>query len=139
MTPVPDRCTATRRMNKSATSVSIAMATYNGERYTRGQRESFAAQTHAPAELVVTDDTSTDNTVAIVEAFAKTVTFPVRLYRNEMRLGYRANFMHAASLCRSELIAFCDQDDYWYPKKIAASVEPFSDPEVLLVYHNADT
>ena len=62
----------------------------------------------------------------------------MHIYANENRLGYRANFMRAASLCRSELIAFCDQDDYWYPRKIAASVKPFSDPEVLLIHHNAN-
>jgi len=46
--------------------------------------------------------------------------------------------MHAANLCQSEFIAFCDQDDYWQQHKIEASVKPFSDAEVLLTYHNAD-
>ena len=119
-------------------SVSVAMATYNGQQHIRRQLDSLAAQSQIPAELVITDDRSEDDTVAIIDAFAKTASFPVNVYRNETRLGYRANFMRAASLCRSELIAFCDQDDYWYPHKIAASVKPFSDPEVLLAYHNAD-
>ena len=119
-------------------SVSVAMATYNGQHNIRRQLDSLAAQKHVPAELIVTDDRSDDDTLAIIEAFAKTAPFPVNVYRNETRLGYRANFMRAASLCRSELIAFCDQDDFWYPHKIAVSVKPFGDPEVLLAYHNAD-
>jgi Glycosyl transferase family 2 len=62
----------------------------------------------------------------------------VRIYRNETRLGYRANFMRVAELCRSDLIAFSDQDDQWYSRKIGACVSEFKDPETLLVYHNAD-
>ena len=119
-------------------SVSVALATYNGERHIRRQLESLAAQSHLPAELVVTDDCSNDNTVAIIDEFARTASFPVNIYQNKDRLGFRANFMRAASLCQSELISFCDQDDYWYSQKIATSVKPLNDPEVLLTYHNAD-
>jgi glycosyltransferase involved in cell wall biosynthesis len=119
-------------------SVSIAMATYNGQKHIRRQLESLSRQHQLPAELVITDDCSRDDTIAIIDSFAKSAPFPVHVYQNEMRLGYRANFMRAAGLCRSELIAFCDQDDYWYPQKIAASVKPFEDPEVLLSYHDAD-
>lgn len=119
-------------------SVSVAMATYNGQRHLRRQLDSLAEQTYLPAELIVTDDDSKDDTLGVVEAFAKTAPFRVSIHRNEQRLGYRANFMKAADLCNSELIAFCDQDDYWYPHKIASSIEPFSDPDVLLSYHNAN-
>ena len=119
-------------------SVSIALATYNGQRHIHRQLESLAAQSRLPAELVITDDGSADDTLKIVGAFAKTAPFPVHIHCNDSRLGYRANFMRAASMCRSELIAFCDQDDYWYPSKIAELVKPFCDPEVLLAYHNAD-
>jgi glycosyltransferase involved in cell wall biosynthesis len=122
----------------SMTSVSVAMATYNGSQYILRQLDSLAAQSRIPAELVITDDNSQDGTVRAAETFARTASFPVHVYRNESRLGYRANFMRAASLCQSELIAFCDQDDYWYPHKIAETVKPFGDPDVLLAYHNAD-
>ena len=121
-----------------AASISVAMATYNGHRYIRRQLDSLARQSHLPTELIVTDDSPNDDTVRIIDSFAKTAPFPVGVWRNETRLGYRANFMRAASLCQSELVAFCDQDDCWYPDKIALSLKPFSDPEVLLTYHNAD-
>jgi glycosyltransferase involved in cell wall biosynthesis len=121
-----------------ASATSVAMATFNGGRYIRQQLDSIAAQSYLPAELIITDDGSEDDTLAIIAAFAKTAPFPVNVYRNEIRLGYRANFMRAASLCQSDLIAFCDQDDYWYPTKLARSNERFSDPEIILVYHNAD-
>ena len=119
-------------------SVSIAMATYNGEPHVKRQLESIAAQDYAPAELVITDDGSTDKTLSIIEKFSESSSFPIHVHRNKARLDYRANFMRAAGLCQSDVIAFCDQDDYWYPRKLGACISRFSDPQILLVYHNAD-
>ncbi|MGI4748848.1 MAG: glycosyltransferase [Janthinobacterium lividum] len=113
------------------------MATCNGSEYILEQLDSLANQIVLPAELVVTDDASDDDTVSIVRRFATTATFPVRIYRNHERLGYRANFMKAASLCSSPLIAFCDQDDIWYPNKLEQAVEVFADPQVVMLYHEA--
>jgi glycosyltransferase involved in cell wall biosynthesis len=120
-------------------TVSVAMATYNGRRYVAEQLNSLAEQHQLPDELVVTDDASSDDTVAIVDAFASKAPFPVRIVRNAERVGYRRNFMCAAALCQSELIAFCDQDDIWNSQKLSICAASFSDPEVLLVYHNALT
>ncbi|HXZ10127.1 MAG TPA: glycosyltransferase [Paraburkholderia sp.] len=118
-------------------SVSIAMATYNGARYLDEQLQSLARQTVLPAELVVTDDISSDETVAILTKFAETAPFPVRIYRNRERLGYRANFMKAAQSCSSEAIAFCDQDDVWMEDKLEHCLSTLSGSGALLVCHNA--
>ena len=89
------------RCNKgTAKSISAALATYNGEAFTQQQFESIARQSHLPAELVVTDDDSTGGTIGYLEQFAKTVPFPAYIHRNPTRLGYRADFMRALSLCR---------------------------------------
>ena len=119
-------------------SVSVAMATYNGQKFIREQLDSLAAQQRLPSELIITDDASSDKTVVIAEQFAKTAPFPVHVHGHDNRLGYRANFMRAASLCTSDVIAFCDQDDVWSPQKLALCIEPFQDPAVLLAHHNAE-
>jgi glycosyltransferase involved in cell wall biosynthesis len=119
-------------------SISVAMATFNGQRFIREQLDSLAAQQHLPSELVIADDASSDKTVAIAEQFAKAAPFTVHIHRHDKRLGYRANFMRAASLCTSDVIAFCDQDDIWSPQKLALCIEPFGDPAVLLAHHNAE-
>ena len=122
----------------TATSISIAMATYNGAVFLRPQLDSLAAQTHPPAEIVITDDGSTDDTRAIVENFAATVPFPVRFLQNPARLGFRGNFLRAAGLCNGALVACCDQDDIWHSNKLATVSAMFdTDPEILLVYHDA--
>jgi hypothetical protein len=118
-------------------SVSVAMATYNGAAFIDAQLASFAAQTRAPDELVVCDDGSDDGTIEIVERFAQDAPFQVRLIRNEQRLGYGENFMKAGRCCRSDVIAWSDQDDVWMPEKLAVCMRAFEqDPEVLFVEHS---
>jgi glycosyltransferase involved in cell wall biosynthesis len=95
------------------------MATYNGEKFLERQLQSLSQQTLLPAELIVCDDTSSDSTVDIIRRFSETASFPVKLVVNEQRLGWRGNFLKAASLCTSEYIAYCDQDDIWLPEKLA--------------------
>ncbi|HEX5258778.1 MAG TPA: glycosyltransferase [Sphingomicrobium sp.] len=130
---------ATRKVHKSlaSLSISVAMATFNGSAYLGQQLADLAAQTTLPAELVVCDDGSTDETLDILEQFAASAPFRVRVRRNPERLGYRSNFLKCASLCQSDLIAFCDQDDRWLPTKLATMLTYFDDPDVLLAFHGA--
>jgi glycosyltransferase involved in cell wall biosynthesis len=86
--------------------ISIAMTTYNGERFLEEQLRSLTEQTTLPNELVVCDDGSTDRTPEILAQFAKRASFPVRIVINNHRLGWRENFLKAASLYNSDYIAF---------------------------------
>jgi glycosyltransferase involved in cell wall biosynthesis len=119
-------------------SVSIAMATFNGEKHVINQLESLARQTLMPVELVVTDDGSEDKTVDFILGFAYQLKFPVQVVRNDVRLGYGRNFLKAASLSKSKYVAFCDQDDIWHPEKIALVNEVASRYEYDLVVHGGN-
>lgn len=101
-------------------TVSIALATYNGADYLSEQLGSFLTQTVSPTELVVCDDGSTDRTLEILDGFARAAPFQVLVHRNERRLGYGHNFAKALGLCRGDIIFLSDQDDVWYPEKIAS-------------------
>jgi len=115
-------------------SVSIALCTYNGERFLPEQLASYARQTRLPDEIVVCDDGSKDQTLAILEDWAKTVPFPVRITRNEQNLGYARNFGKAVSLCAGDVIFLSDQDDVWEPEKIAKMTAVFeAEPEIGVV------
>ena len=117
-------------------SVSIAMATFNGARYLGEQLTSLSSQTVKPLELVVCDDGSTDETVAILQSFSALAPFTVRIFQNAERLGYQQNFMKAASLCKGSLIAFCDQDDIWNDDKLDVVNNYFRQSDDLLVAHD---
>lgn len=99
-------------------TISIAMATYNGQRFLPMQLESIAAQTRLPDELVISDDGSSDCTVEIVEKFAAHARFKVILLKNTDRLGSIKNFERALTKCSGEIIALSDQDDLWLPEKL---------------------
>ncbi len=118
-------------------TTSIALITYNGEKYLARQLESLTTQTRLPDELVVCDDGSTDKTVEILEEFAKTSPFLVKIYQNEEKLGIGKNFRKAFFLCEKNIVFFCDQDDVWLPHKIASAMEIFeNEPMVGMVLMN---
>ena len=96
--------------------ISVAMAVYNGEKFLRQQLESLCSQTVAADEIVITDDCSSDRTVAIILEFKKRL--PICLEINRYRVGFVKNFERAISLCKGQFIALCDQDDIWNPVKI---------------------
>lgn len=118
--------------------ISIALATFNGAQFLKEQLASLVEQTFLPAELVVTDDGSTDETLAILEGFADVAQFPVLVHRNEQRLGYGMNFLKAASLCSGDVIAFSDQDDVWLPAKLERLGKAFGHLQADFVAHAAE-
>ena len=101
-----------------AATVSVALCTYNGERWIEPLLESLARQTRLPDELVVSDDGSRDTTLALVADFARTAPFPVYVAVNPERQGSTFNFATAFDRCTGALIAPADQDDVWAPTKL---------------------
>lgn len=116
-------------------TISVALATYNGASFLAQQLASIAGQTRLPAELVISDDGSTDETLAVVERFAQTAPFAVRVLTRPERLGFADNFLVAAEACRHPLIAFCDQDDVWLPDKLRVAMDRMAIDDSLLSLH----
>ncbi len=98
--------------------VSVALCTFNGERWIEPFLASLVDQTRLPDELVVSDDGSGDATVAIIESFARVAPFPVLLTPTADRLGSTMNFGRAFARCHGDLVAPADQDDLWLPTKL---------------------
>lgn len=119
--------------------VSIAMATYNGDKYLKEQLDSFKNQTLLPDELIVTDDCSTDKTEATVLEFAKTAPFKVIFSRNEKNLGYCGNFNAALMKTSGDLVFLSDQDDVWFPEKIEYMTKlAQKNPKSLMLMNNSE-
>ena len=114
------------------TTLSVALCTYDGERFLEEQLASIAMQTRLPDEVVVCDDGSCDTTLAMVRSFAADASFPVRVEeRTGAPLGPARNFERALQSASGDVIVLCDQDDVW-PAHRLAHVE-----QVLMQHPNA--
>ena len=120
----------------SAHSLSVVMATFNGELWIGEQLQSIVLQTRLPDELIVSDDGSIDRTVEIVEQFSSSAPFPVRLVKGPSK-GLAENFWYASSICSNDLIAWSDQDDWWYPQKLELSERTLLKFGAAVVSHSA--
>ncbi len=124
---------------ETGVKAGIVLATYNGAQFLPEQLQSFLTQERLPDELLVSDDASTDDTLAIVEGFARKAPFPVRVSINPERLGFIQNFAKALALSDADVIFMSDQDDVWFPAKLAtmlAAVEVH--PDKLLFVCDAE-
>jgi glycosyltransferase involved in cell wall biosynthesis len=101
--------------------VSIVLGTYNGEAYLEEQLRSVLAQTYSSLEIITIDDGSNDGTVRILREFAARDQ-RIRVTVNERNLGFIRNFEKGCILATGKFIALCDQDDYWFPEKVAKMV-----------------
>jgi glycosyltransferase involved in cell wall biosynthesis len=112
--------------------VSVVMASYNGERHVAQQLRSILGQSHPPVEIVIGDDGSVDRTLEVIEEVAAATPVPFRVTVNSDRLGYGENFMRSATRARGDFIAFADQDDVWYPRKLERAVTALQQPDAML-------
>lgn len=115
--------------------VSIALCTYNGEKFLREQLNSIVHQTYSKLELIIVDDCSSDGTLDILNEYAREYSF-IKVHKNEVNLGYIRNFEKALKLCSGNLIALSDQDDIWHLNKIEKLVNAIGDN--LMIYHDSE-
>lgn len=97
--------------------IDILMATYNGENFLSTQIESIICQTFKDWHLFIQDDCSTDNTLSIINEYAKKDS-RITLIRNNKKLGPGKNFLSLLQYSTADYVAFCDQDDYWFENKL---------------------
>ena len=116
--------------------ISIAMATYNGEKFLREQIDSILDQTYKDIELVICDDCSKDSTREILKEYEKKDS-RVKLFFNEQNLGFKKNFEKAISLCNGEYVALSDQDDVWELTKLEDSLKVFENENVKMTSTNS--
>jgi glycosyltransferase involved in cell wall biosynthesis len=122
--------------------VSVALCTRNGARYLPEQVRSICAQEPPPREIVLSDDASTDDTLAVVRdtlaGCGMADRIALRVFSNSPPLGVTRNFEQAVRACSHELIALCDQDDVWHPGRLARMVAQFeARPDLLLLHTDA--
>lgn len=117
-------------------TVSVLLATYNGEKYIKEQLDSIVPFLQENDELIVSDDGSSDKTLDIIREYQKNCQM-IRITEGE-HTGSSTNFASAVPKSRKDILLFCDQDDVWMPEKIATVKKAFiENPQIDLLMHNA--
>ncbi|TGK53400.1 glycosyltransferase family 2 protein [Leptospira kanakyensis] len=97
--------------------ISVCMATYNGEKYIAEQLNSILKQLAENDEIIVSDDSSTDNTVKILQTYAakdpRIQLFLYQTFRDPIQ-----NFQNALKKSTGDYIYLSDQDDVWLDNKV---------------------
>lgn len=118
--------------------ISVAICTYNGEKYIGEQLDSIVNQTVKVSEIIICDDCSIDGTVMILNDYQERYPNLIKVIINENNLGYVKNFEKAISVCTGELIFLSDQDDVWRPDKVEKISNKFyADNKVTCVFTDA--
>lgn len=106
----------------STTFISVAIATYNGEKYLIKQLDSILTQSLPCHEIIIVDDASSDATWSILQRYQQQDS-RIQLYKNEYNLGATKTFERAVNLCTGDFIALSDQDDIWMQDKLAILIK----------------
>lgn len=115
--------------------VSICIPTYNGETFIRQAIESALQQTYRPLEIIVSDDASTDNTLAIITGLlAEKTDIPITVFHHTP-CGIGANWNYSIAQAKGEFIKFLFQDDLLKPECIKSMMDLLeTDQEIGMVF-----
>lgn len=112
--------------------VSVAMTTYNGEKYVKEQIDSILINLTEKDELVISDDGSTDKTIEIIKSYNDP---RIKLIEG-LKKGVKKNFENAIAHTTGEYVFLADQDDIWSEDKVEKVLKELYN-NVGLVIHDA--
>lgn len=112
---------------------SVAMSTYNGSAFLEKQLNSIFHQSRQVDEIVISDDASSDQTLAIIESCRLShPDIAWKVLTSEQNQGFRRSFRRALTHCSGDLIFLCDQDDIWADAKVERTEQLFeANPQML--------
>ena len=113
--------------------ISVAITTYNGEKYLLEQLESIKNQIRTPDEVVIIDDASTDSTPQMIKSFIEENGLDSwKFIENKENLGFIKNYRKALLETDGDVIFLCDQDDVWFEDKVESiSSVMAQNPQIL--------
>lgn len=122
--------------------ISVCIATYNGELFIKKQLLTILSQLSNEDEIIISDDGSTDNTLAIVNSINDN---RIKIFihgkdkiksRSANHIYTSANFENALKNVRGDYIFLADQDDLWAEEKIEKMMKSLSNSDNILVVSN---
>lgn len=117
--------------------VSVALCTYNGEKYLDQQLQSIIKQTRPVDEIIICDDCSKDNTVQIIKDYQKHHAGLIKLKINPKNIQSVKNFQQGLQLSTGDIIFLSDQDDLWSANKVEHYLNHFElNPNIEVICSN---
>ncbi|MCR8667194.1 glycosyltransferase family 2 protein [Aestuariibaculum sp. M13] len=113
--------------------VSIVTPSYNSAKYITETIQSVQKQTYQNWEWMIIDDGSTDNTVALVEVFAKKDT-RIKLIPLKFNAGPSKARNIGINKIKGEYMTFLDADDIWFPDFIENSIKTIQSTKIPFVF-----
>ncbi|MBP3416594.1 MAG: glycosyltransferase [Spirochaetaceae bacterium] len=100
--------------------ISVCTPTYNGSLFLKDQLDSILCQLTADDELIISDDSSTDDTTQIIECYNDS---RIKLLKDNSFHSPVYNLENALRHSRGDFIFLSDQDDVWLPGKVKIMLE----------------
>ena len=114
--------------------VSVIVPTYNRAHLVTETIDSILGQTFGDFELIVVDNYSTDNTENVIKSYTDE---RIRYFKHKNNGIIAVNRNYGMKKAQGEYIAFCDDDDLYYPEKLQKCLEIFRQHEdAVLVCHD---
>ena len=102
--------------------VSIIVPMYNAEKFIGKAIETVLSQTYENWEMLIMNDVSTDNSLAVVNEFAKKDD-RIKVVNTEKNMGVVKGRNHLIDLASGKYLAFLDADDYWHSEKLEKQIQ----------------
>lgn len=109
---------------RAPTTIAAIVPLYNGAPFIRATLLSIIGQARKPDEIIVVDDGSTDDGAEVVRQVAAEQSVAITLL-SKPNGGQSSARNFGVAHAGSELIAFLDQDDMWYPDHLEQLEQPF--------------
>lgn len=109
--------------------ISVCIATYNGEKYIQSQIESILPQLAEYDEVIISDDSSIDETLRIIKGFNDD---RIKIFDNQQFRSPIFNFENAIKHTTGEIIFLADQDDIWLENKVVIMLAALENHDLVL-------
>jgi glycosyltransferase involved in cell wall biosynthesis len=116
-------------------SISVCLASYNGEKFIQLQLDSIIKQLDKEDEIIIVDDHSTDNTVSIIKSINDK---RIKIFLNEKNKGHVFSFGRALALANKDIIFMSDQDDVWIDNRVVLMKNKLQNSTAMLISSNSN-
>lgn len=109
--------------------ISVCIATYNGAEFILEQLRSILSQLRSWDELIISDDSSNDDTVALIKALNDS---RIKIFEQQTFRSPIFNFENAIRAAEGDFIFLADQDDLWLPQKVEKCLYYLQEYDVVM-------